>query len=66
MSLNDAANKIFLQGHKGAHTKVFKQYVLDYLQGATRGLSGNSYKNAIDYLGQQLLKNPRMSFKGGL
>ena len=69
-TFDDAANKIFLEGHKGAHTNEYKQYVLDYLQGATNGLKGEAYeqalRGALDDLGQQLLLNPGMPYKGGL
>jgi hypothetical protein len=70
MRLDDAANKIFLEGHSGGHTIKYKQYVLDYLKGSTEGLSGDAYKKALqgslDDLGKQLKKNPRMPYKGGL
>jgi RHS repeat-associated protein len=70
MTLDDAANKIFLEGHKGAHTNVYKQYVLDTLKSVTQGLSGDAYKNALlnalDDLRQQLLNNPRMPYLRGL
>ena len=33
MSLQDDVNIVYLEKHKGAHTKVYKQYVLDYLTG---------------------------------
>ena len=70
MTLKDDANVIFLQGHSGAHTKVYKQYVLDYITNATKGLSGDECKEALtkalSELQEQLLNNPRMPYKGGL
>ncbi|MGE5661901.1 MAG: RHS repeat-associated core domain-containing protein, partial [Ignavibacteriales bacterium] len=70
MSLQDDANKIFLEGHSGAHTKAYKQYVLDYITQATEGLSGQTAKDALiralkDLMGQ-MIKNPQMPYKGGL
>lgn len=61
-----------LEGHSGAHTKVYKQYVLDALRKSTKGLSEDvaTYKDALTKtlgeLKNQLLENPRMPFKGGL
>lgn len=70
MSLQDDVNKIFLENHRGGHTKKYKQYVLDYLTEATDGLNGSQYKDALtqalDDLGKQLLENPRMPYRGGL
>jgi hypothetical protein len=70
MSLDDEANKVFLKGHKGAHTKVYKQYVLDYITNATEDLSGSAARTALikalNDLKEQLKINPRMPYKGGL
>ncbi|NLW27979.1 MAG: hypothetical protein GXY93_11355 [Hungateiclostridium saccincola] len=70
MSLQDDVNIVYLEKHKGAHTKVYKQYVLDYLTGATEGLTGEEAKTALtrtlNELKNQLLQNPRMPYKGGL
>ena len=72
MSLEDDANKMRLEGHSGAHTKVYKQYVLEALQEATEGLQENTkaFEDAvIKSLGElksELLNNPRMPFRGGL
>lgn len=70
MTLDDEANIVFLEGHSGAHTNAYKQYVLDTLLAATEGLSGSAYKEALLYaledLRQQLLENPRLPYKGGL
>lgn len=70
MSMEDAANKVFLKGHSGAHTKIYKQYVLDYITDATQGLAGPTAKAALNKalsdLKQQLLDNPRMPYKGGI
>ncbi len=62
MSLNDAANKVLLEGHKGRHAAQYHQYVLDRLTAATEGLSGANYSRALrEELGalrQDLLRNP--------
>lgn len=54
----------------GAHTKVYKQYVLDYLESATKGLNGDKAKEALtealEELKKQLIENPKMPYKGGL
>lgn len=70
MSMENAANKIYLEGHSGAHTKIYKQYVLNYLTNATEGLSGSqaytALEQALNKLKTQLLNNPRMPYKGGM
>lgn len=70
MSLQDDANLIFLENHSGAHTKVYKQYVLDYIETATKGLKGYKAKvaltAALENLKKQLIENPKMPYKGGL
>lgn len=70
MSLKDDANLIFLENHGGAHTKVYKQYVLDYITNATKSLKGDAAKEALTKalsdLKEQLIKNPKMPYKGGL
>ncbi len=61
-SLQDAANKVFLEGHAGRHSPKYHQYVLGRLQTATRGLSGDAYSRALDgelgALRGELLRNP--------
>lgn len=70
MTLQDGANKVFLKGHSGAHTAIYKQYVLRYITEATEGLTGPAAKealtNALNNIKQQLLDNPKMPYKGGL
>lgn len=70
MTLEDPANKIFLEGHAGGHTKKYKKYVLRYLQDSTRGHKGTAYKealiNALNELKEELIKNPKLPYKGGL
>lgn len=70
MNLQDDANLIFLEGHSGAHTKVYKQYILNYIINATKGLKGDAAKEALTKaltdLKDQLIKNPKMPYKGGL
>jgi RHS repeat-associated protein len=61
-SLEDPANKLLLEGHAGRHSPLYHQHVLDRLQNATRGLSGDAYTRALDAelgaLRSDLLKNP--------
>lgn len=61
-SLQDPANKVFLEGHAGRHSPAYHQYVLDRLQNATRGLSGDAYTRALEgelrVLRGELLTNP--------
>lgn len=70
MKLNDPANIIPLEGHSGAHTNKYKQYVLDYIKDAVGDLGGEeatkALKDALGDLAQQLIENPRMPYKGGL
>jgi len=71
MTLKDPTNIVDLVGHSGGHTVAYKQYVLDYLKRATSGLTSMESKNAalksaLNELKEQLLKNPRMPYKGGL
>lgn len=55
---------------KGTHTKIYKQFVLEYFQWATRGLKGEKAKealiNALKEICKQLIYNPKMPYKGGL
>jgi hypothetical protein len=70
MTLQDNENLMFLQNHSGAHTVAYKQYVLDYIEYATKGLSGSAAKEALtSALGQlkdQLIANPLMPYRGGM
>jgi hypothetical protein len=70
MALDDVTNQVFLKGHSGAHTNVYKEYVLNYLKTSTRGLKGTAYKDALNkalnQLKTQLIKNPKMPYKGGM
>lgn len=72
MSLQDPDNIVLLEGHSGAHTKVYKQKVLKYLTDALKGIDkGDKKKNeemlriALGELRQLLLDNPRLPYKGG-
>lgn len=69
-SLEDSANKVFLEGHAGRHSPAYHQHVLDRLQNATRGLSGDAYGRALDAelgaLRGELLKNPDLVRGSGL
>jgi hypothetical protein len=47
MTMNDAANKIRVAGHKGPHPEAYHRAVYDRLQEATRGLDGKAYKEAL-------------------
>jgi RHS repeat-associated protein len=46
--LDDAINKINVPGHKGPHSDEYHQAVFDRLTLATKGLDGDSYKQAFD------------------
>lgn len=62
LSLDNPVNKVFLEGHAGRHAPVYHQYVIDRLMNATRGLSGASYRQALESelraLRTELLANP--------
>lgn len=47
MRLNDALNKIAIQGHKGPHPEAYHQAIFRRLESATSGLNGGSYRNAL-------------------
>lgn len=70
MTLDDAANKVFLENHSGGHTVKYKEYVLDKLENATRGLSGDDANKALNHvlndLKTELTNNPRMPYKDGI
>lgn len=65
-------NIVELEGHKGAHTKKYKQKVLTYLTDALSGVDKNdkekneeALRGALKELRQLLLDNPRLPYKGG-
>ncbi len=61
MHLDDALNKIAVQGHKGPHPEAYHQAVFRRLEGATSGLNGGAYRNALQTELQavrQELQNP--------
>jgi hypothetical protein len=64
MTLNDAANLMDLSGHSGRHSGSYHKYVLKKLNDATKGLSGEKYKQAVEQalleLRKELKKNPRI------
>jgi len=47
MTLEDAANKVAVEGHRGPHSQAYHQAVFDQLSSATDGLSGNAYSAAF-------------------
>ena len=70
MSLQDDANIIYLEGHHGAHTKVYKEYVLNYITDAVGDKTGEEAKQALtgalNRIAEQLRQNPRMPYRGGM
>ena len=70
MDLNDADNIIYLEGHRGAHTKVYKQYVQDVLSEAVGDLpqpdAEIALRKALRRLAEELEKNKRMPYRGGM
>jgi RHS repeat-associated protein len=64
MTLQDAANKVFLLGHKGRHAIRYHQHVLERLSKAVSGKSGAEARNALvkelQLIRQELLRNPDM------
>jgi hypothetical protein len=62
LSLQDPANKVFLQGHAGRHAPAYHRHIPDRLNAATEGLSGPAYRQALEtelgVLRQELLWNP--------
>ena len=72
MSLQDPDNIVELEGHKGAHTKNYKQKVLNYLTNVLSRIDKNdkekneeALRGALKKLRQLLLDNPRLPYKGG-
>jgi len=47
MTLEDAANKVRIPGHFGPHPEKYHQLIFDRLTKATKGLSGQDYKDAL-------------------
>ena len=49
LSLDDAANKVFVPGHKGPHPEQYHSYVYDELVSATSGLEPgtDAFRNAV-------------------
>ena len=47
MTLEDAANKVEVPGHKGPHPEAYHTAVFRRLQDATEGLSGEAYTRAF-------------------
>jgi len=70
MSLEDEANKVFLEGHAGRHSDKYHRHVKERLEEATEGLSGDAYKEALQQelktLKAELLRNPDMIRGTGL
>ena len=72
MSLQDPDNIVLLEGHSGAHTKVYKQKVFDLLTNALKEVDKDDQKKneemlrrELGKLRQLLLDNPRLPYKGG-
>jgi hypothetical protein len=47
MTLDDAANKVSIPGHKGPHPEAYHEEVFERLTKATKGLSGDAYTQAL-------------------
>jgi hypothetical protein len=47
MSMEDAANRVPVPGHKGPHPQAYHEHVFERLNGATRGLSGVPAESAL-------------------
>lgn len=47
MTLDDAANKVAIPGHRGPHPQAYHEAVFDRLRTATRGLEGDAYSGAF-------------------
>lgn len=69
-SLQNAANKLFLEGHAGRHSPKYHQYVIDRLKTATEGLTGSEYGKALtgtlEGIAKELKKNPDLVKGTGL
>jgi RHS repeat-associated protein len=64
LSMQNVANKIPLPGHAGRHAPAYHQWVLNRLTGATSGLRGVQYRQALldelDAIAQDLARNPEL------
>ena len=51
MSLQDEANKVFVEGHKGPHPQEYHDAVFKRLEGAVRGIPENTpeYRQALNF-----------------
>ena len=47
LTLQHTENLLSLVGHSGRHAKEYHNWVVDRLQGATKGLKGEAYKEAL-------------------
>lgn len=47
MTLDDAANRVRIPGHRGPHPEAYHREVFDRLSRATEGLSGDAYSGAF-------------------
>ena len=47
MTLEDAANRVRVDGHAGPHPEAYHAEVLDRLSNATEGLQGDAYSRAF-------------------
>ena len=70
MSLQDPANIIYLEGHHGAHTTAYKDYVLNAITEAVGNKTGEEARQALtstlNRIAEQLRQNPRMPYRGGM
>ena len=47
MTLEDAANLVWIPGHAGPHPEAYHLEIYRRVMAATDGLSGNAYKEAL-------------------
>jgi hypothetical protein len=47
MSLEDAANKVAVPGHRGPHPEAYHKAVFERVTAATEGLEGDAYSAAL-------------------
>lgn len=70
LSLQDKANKVFLEGHKGPHNPKYHEFIIRRLTAATKGLSGDTYasalKNELAVLREEIESNPGLLKGEGL
>jgi RHS repeat-associated protein len=64
MSLQDPANKVFIEGHAGRHARSYHQYVLGRLQQATEGLTrteaGVALRAELEAIKLEIFANPEI------